>query len=41
MERYQALYSDPEYYEMDRRVGFSTMRRNTAWLLRPLSFSPR
>jgi hypothetical protein len=41
MERYEALYSDPEYYEMDSRVGFSEMRRNTAWMLRPLSFSPR
>jgi hypothetical protein len=41
LDRYQALYSDPEYYEMDRRAGFSEMRTNTAWLLRPLSFSPR
>jgi uncharacterized protein (DUF1330 family) len=41
LERYEALYADPDYYAMDERVGFSAMRRNTAWLLRPLSFSPR
>jgi uncharacterized protein (DUF1330 family) len=41
LERYEALYSDPAYYEMDQRVGFSKMRKNTAWMLRPLRFSPR
>ncbi len=41
LERYEALYSDPAYYEMDQRGGFSEMRRNTAWMLRPLAFAPR
>lgn len=40
MERYNALYSDPEYIDMDATMGFRQMRSNVAWLLRPASFSP-
>jgi hypothetical protein len=38
MGRYEALYGDPEYYEMDSRIGFNGMRKNTGWMLRPLGF---